>query len=109
MEAKVGMLERLRRVLGGSPAGEHSEHGSARSGANDPYQAHIDALCDTARNLCSDVWLANKINLEVRKEGGKTTLVPIPQESLPYVKAAYEIMQPGLPENVRTLFSGVAS
>lgn len=66
-------------------------------------------LRDTARNLCSDAWLANSINIEVRKEGGKASLHATPAESLPYIKAAYAIVQPSLPEDFKALFSGMAS
>lgn len=108
MEAKLGMIERIRRALGGSPS-DHEQGHSAHSAAPSQYQQQLDMLRDTARDLCADTWLANKIALDVKTVNGKPTLSTLPAESMPYVKAAYAIRKNEMPADMKGLFEGIAS
>ena len=108
LEAKVGMLERIRRALGGSPP-KSNAHGSPHMPAmTTGYEPHLEVLRDTARDLCADPWMANCLVLEVKMIDGKATLHTSP-EALPYVKAAYAIKGAGMPANIRALLDGMAA
>lgn len=98
----------MRRALGGSPSGQH-EHSSHAGKAPGKYQPQLDMVCDKAKDLCSDPWLANKMALEIRMENGKESLHTAPAESLPYIKAAYAIKRNELPKEVSALLEGVAA
>jgi hypothetical protein len=107
MEAKLGMIDRIRRALGGSPS-DHAHGHSAHTAAPSQYQPHLELLRDTARDLCSDTWLANQIALDVKMENGKPTLCSMPAESMPYVRAAYAIRKNELPADMKSMFDGQA-
>lgn len=108
LESKPGIFERIRRALGGSPS-DHDHGQSGHIAAAQPYQQQLDLLCDTARDLCADTWLANQISLEVKNEGGKKALHYLPAESMPYVKAAYAIRKKEMPSEMQSLFENAAS
>jgi len=100
------LIGRIRRALGGSPSDHPQEsHGTA---AEAPVREPLDIIRDTARDLCSDAWLANSITLEIKAEGGKKMLAATPAEALPYVKAAYAIRKDELPADMKGLFESVA-
>jgi hypothetical protein len=99
-------MERIRRALGGSPADHEGGHG-APAGATVGYGPQLEMLCDTARNLCADAWVANRLTLNVKNEGGKQKLSVIP-EAMPYLKAAYSIRRDELTPEVRSLMDGLA-
>jgi len=102
------MIERIRRALGGSP-GDHADGHSSSPAPRPGNQQHLDLLRDTARDLCSDPWLANQISLEVATVNGKQTIRYMPAESMPYVRAAYAIRKGELPPEMGGLFDGMAS
>jgi hypothetical protein len=108
VEAKVGMIERIRKALGGSPS-DHAHGHSAQSAAPSQYQPHLELLRDTARDLCSDTWLANQIVVDVKMENGKPTLSSMPAGSMPYVRAAYAIRKNEMPADIKGMFDGMAS
>jgi hypothetical protein len=100
------LISRIRKALGGSSS-DHSE-GSHSAVPEAPVQQPLDILRDTARDICSDAWLANRMTLEIKTEGGKKTLAAAPAEAVPYVKAAYAIRKDELPSDVKGLFEGIA-
>ena len=102
------MIERIRRALGGSPS-DHAHAHSAHSAAPMNYQPHLEMLRDTARDLCSDTWLANQIALDVKMVNGKPTLTSMPAGSMPYVRAAYAIKKNELPADMKGMFDGPAA
>lgn len=104
MEAKVGMFAKIKRMFGGSSTSEsRGAQGSVRASSND-YQLYLDSLSDKARDLCSDVWLANKISLTMSEEGGRKALKASPPEAYPYLRSAREIMRAQLPNDLNKLF-----
>ena len=104
--AKVGLVDRIRRALGGSPTDHVGGH-AAPVGATAGYGSQLDLLCDTARDLCADAWVANRLTLNVKNEGGKQKLNVIP-EAIPYLRAAYSIRRNELPPEVKGLIDGLA-
>ncbi len=104
--AKAGLMDRIRRALGGSPSDHEGGH-AAPAGATTGYEQQLDMLCDTARNLCADAWVANRLTLEVKNEGGKKKLNVIP-EAIPYLRAAYSMKRDDLTPEVKKLFEGLA-
>lgn len=104
--AKVGLVDRIRRALGGSPADHMGGH-AAPAGAAANYGPQLDMLFDTARNLCADTWVANRMTLNVKTEGGKQKLIVIP-EAIPYLRAAYSIRRNELAPEVKSLVEGLA-
>ena len=68
----------------------------------------LEAVQATARDLCADTWLANRINLELKMQNGKQVLDYQPAESLPYVRAAYAIRKDDLPAEMRGLFDAAS-
>ncbi len=100
------MLSRIRKALGGSPSDRpHEGQGTV---AEAPVREPLDIVRDTARDLCSDAWLANSMTLEIKAEGGKKTLVATPAEALPFVKAAYAIRKDELPAEMKGMFESFA-
>lgn len=104
--AKVGLMDRIRRALGGSPSDHEGGHG-APAATTAGYGPQLEILCDTARNLCADAWVANRLTLDVKNEGGRQSLSVIP-EAIPYLKAAYSIRREELGPEVKTLVEGLA-
>jgi hypothetical protein len=108
--AKVGIVERIRLALGGSPGDHgngHVEHASAHAPNASNYEPQLELLRDTARDLCADAWVANRLTLDMRMDGGKPKLGALP-ETIPYLKAAYAIRQDELSPEVKDLFQGLA-
>jgi len=102
MEAKVGMMEKLRRMFGGSPR-EAPQAPRAQQAPAAPaalQQSYADMIQEQARHLCADCWLANQIIVREEKRDGKTYLVSSPPEAAPYVRAAYEAKRSKLPADV---------
>lgn len=104
--AKVGFIDRIRRALGGSPADHVGGH-AAPIGASSDYGPQLDLLRDTARDLCADAWVANRLTLSISSEGGMQKLSVIP-EGVPYLKAAYSIRREQLAPEMRKLVDGLA-
>ncbi len=100
------MISRIRKALGGSPS-EHPQEGHSKV-AEVPVKQPLDILRDTARDLCSDAWLANQMTLEIKTEGGKKMLAAAPAEALPYIKAAYAIRKDELPSDIKGMLEGIA-
>jgi len=100
------LIGRIRKALGGSP----SDHPKGDRGtiAEASVREPLDIIRDTARDLCSDAWLANRMTLEIKSEGGKKTLVASPAEAMPYVRAAYVIRKDELPADMKGMFESVA-
>ncbi|MBI0583051.1 MAG: hypothetical protein ISF22_02355 [Methanomassiliicoccus sp.] len=71
------------------------------------YGPQLDILRDTARDLCADPWVANKLTLDVRMEGGRPMLKALP-ETMPYLRAAYAIKRNELSPELKGLFEGMA-
>jgi hypothetical protein len=70
----------------------------------DEYSQSLEQLCEQARNLCPDTWLANKI---VTSKSGQSFAHPydaFPAESLPYVRAARTILGDSIPQSVAARF-----
>lgn len=103
------MFERLRKALGGSPQKGQPAQKTGTAAASDPLKQSLELLQDTARDICPDAWLANKITVGYKLENGTPSLVTSPAESLPYIRAAYAMKRDKLPENVGALFKGIAS
>lgn len=103
------MFERLRKMIGGSPQGAQPRQKTGPAAASDPYKPGLELLQDTARDLCPDAWLANKITVDYKVVDGAPSLVTSPAESLPYIRAAYAMKKDKLPENVSALLKGLAS
>ncbi len=104
--AKVGLVDRIRRALGGSPSDHGSVH-AAPTSAGASYGPQLEILRDTARDLCADAWVANRMALEVRTEGGRPKLSVTP-EAIPYLRAAYSIRRDELTPEVKSLVEGLA-
>ena len=100
------MFDRIRRALGGSPAEHEGGKAAPVAGKALDYGQQLDLLRDTARDLCSDAWLANRLTLSVKDEGGKKSLVAAP-EAMPYLRAAYAIRREELTPDVKGLFDGL--
>lgn len=100
------MFDRIRRALGGSPADHEGGHAAPAGKALD-YGQQLDLLRDTARDLCADAWMANRLTLSVKDDGGKKSLVAAP-EAMPYLRAAYAIRREELTPDVKSLFDGLA-
>lgn len=100
VDAKIGMFERIRRMFGSSSSIESSSTPNA-------YQPQLDEVCDQARYLCPDPWLANKLTLTVGKTGEKTMLSVTPQEGIPYMMAARDMMRGKLSKEVNDLFDNM--
>ncbi|GEM_PF-3695252 len=77
------------------------------AGATASYGPQLDMLRDTARDLCADAWVANRLTLNVRTEGGKQKLDVTP-EAIPYLRAAYSIKRDELTPEVKSLIEGLA-
>jgi hypothetical protein len=71
------------------------------------FGPQLDLLCDTARDLCADAWVANRLTLNVKSEGGTQKLNVIP-EGIPYLRAASAINRDQLTPEVRKLIDGLA-
>lgn len=97
MEAKVGMMQKLRRMFSGTPQETHVQQAPA---AAEPKMSAEETVQDQARQLCSDAWLANRITVKAEQRDGKTYLVASPAEAAPYVRAAYEAKKAKLPADV---------
>lgn len=92
--------------MGGSPADHEGGH-AVPAGATVSYGPQLDMLRDTARDLCADAWVANRLTLDVRTEGGRQRLNVSP-EAVPYLRAAYSIKREELTPEVKSLVEGLA-
>ncbi|WP_019177820.1 hypothetical protein [Methanomassiliicoccus luminyensis] len=101
------MFERLKKMIGGSSQGGQPKQMNAPAAAGDPYKPSLELLQDTARNLCPDPWLANKLTVDYKVENGSPSLVTSPAESLPYIRAAYAMKKDKVPENVVPLLKSL--
>ncbi len=99
---KEGLISRIRKALGGSPS-DHAHVAPVHTAAA-PGPMPLDIVQDTARDICSDPWLANRMTVEIKTEGGKRTLTAAPAEAAPYLRAAYAIRKDELPPETMGLF-----
>lgn len=102
------MIGRIRKALGGSPT-DHAHGGSGERTAAEQAPQPLDVLRDTARDLCSDVWLANQMNLTMETMGGARKLVATPEGVIPYIRAAYSIKKDELPPEMGELVEKMAA
>lgn len=105
---KVGLLGRIRKALGGSPS-DHAHGGSGERTVAEQAPQPLDILRDTAKDLCSDVWLANQMSLTTETVGGAKKLIATPVGMVPYLKAAYSIRKDELPAEIAELVEKMAA
>lgn len=101
------MISRIRKALGGSPS-DHGHLGAVENKAAGQPPKPIDILGEAAKDLCPDVWLANRLNLSMETVGGVQRLVATPAEMVPYLKAAYHVKKAELPDEMAALVDKIS-
>ncbi len=66
----------------------------------DPPLPPAEMIQEQACFLCSDVWLANQINVVEEVQSDGIHLIASPAEAAPYIRAAYLAKKDSLPSNV---------
>jgi hypothetical protein len=105
----MNALERIRRLFA-RPSPSRETMPITRNQTNQPdgqYDEEMELLCERAKGLCSDPWVANQIKVSLTHQDGRYSLNASPEEGLPYVRAASSILNEKLPGDLTKQFEAI--